>query len=47
MVFTASHSSYANKVIDYLDPDRKWITHRFYREHCILEGENVFIKDLR
>lgn len=46
MVFTASHSSYANVVIDYLDPSGKYIQHRLYREHCYpTSGMNV--KDLR
>lgn len=34
VVFTASHSSYANTVIDYIDPENKYIKHRFFREHC-------------
>lgn len=35
IVFTASHSCYADQVIDYLDPTRSLIRHRFYRESCI------------
>mmetsp|Transcript_16376 Transcript_16376/g.29620 ORF Transcript_16376/g.29620 Transcript_16376/m.29620 type:complete len:442 (+) Transcript_16376:6-1331(+) len=46
IVFTASHSCYADVVLDYLDPDRLLIHHRFYREHCIV-ADNVHIKDLR
>ena len=46
MVFTASHSCYANVVIDYLDPSGQYIQHRLYREHCLpTSGMNV--KDLR
>ncbi|CAD8091587.1 unnamed protein product [Paramecium primaurelia] len=47
IVFTASHSSYANIVIDYLDPKKQWISHRFYRENCLQTTEGAYIKDLR
>lgn len=46
VVFTASHSCYANVVLDYLDPSHTLIHHRFYREHCIFT-DSVYIKDLR
>jgi Dullard-like phosphatase family protein len=45
-VFTASHSCYADKVCDYLDPMNQYIHQRFYRQHCITVN-GVFIKDLR
>ena len=35
IIFTASHSCYANVLIDYLDPENQYISHRFYRESCI------------
>lgn len=47
MVFTASHSSYANVVIDYLDPKRQYIKHRLFREHCHLTLNGEYVKDLR
>lgn len=47
IVFTASHSCYANVVLDYLDPNNKYITKRLYRENCIQSQEGVYIKDLR
>jgi CTD small phosphatase-like protein 2 len=31
IVFTASHSCYANVVLDYLDPNNEYIEHRLYR----------------
>lgn len=45
-VFTASHSGYANNVIDHIDPTGELIQHRFFRQHCILQ-EDVYVKDLR
>ncbi len=47
VVFTASHSCYANKVIDFIDPNREFIEHRFFREHCVPTEEGIYIKDLR
>ena len=47
MVFTASHSCYANVVLDYLDPENKYIHHRLYREHCYGTAEGMYVKDLR
>ena len=47
IVFTASHSSYANRVIDYLDPKGDLIHHRYFREHCVQTNEGIYIKDLR
>ena len=35
IVFTASHSCYANVVLDYLDPQSKCIQHRLFRENCV------------
>ena len=33
-------------MLDYLDPDKKYISHRLYRQHCTLE-KGYFLKDLR
>lgn len=46
IVFTASLRSYADQVLDVLDPTHTLISHRLYREHCV-EIEGLFIKDLR
>ena len=46
-VFTASHKWYADVILDYMDPEKKYFQHRFYREHCILANSNVYVKDLR
>jgi CTD small phosphatase-like protein 2 len=47
VVFTASHQSYADKVLDHIDPKRTIFSHRFFRDSCFQIDENLFIKDLR
>lgn len=47
MIFTASHSCYANEVLNVLDPENKYISYRLYRESCIKTEDGIFIKDLR
>lgn len=47
VVFTASHSCYANVVLDYLDPKGQYISGRLFRENCVTTDEGVYIKDLR
>ena len=46
-IFTASKKEYADACIDYLDPDRKIIKHRLYRDSCIPVNNKTYIKDLR
>ena len=46
MVFTASSKSYADAVLDYLDPSNTLIHHRLYRQSCIMH-QGVYVKDLR
>ena len=45
IVFTASQSIYAEKLLDILDPDRKLISGRAYRESCIF-SDGSYTKDL-
>ncbi|THG19308.1 hypothetical protein TEA_028507 [Camellia sinensis var. sinensis] len=51
VVFTASQSIYAEQLLDIMDPDRKLISRRAYRESCIfLDGsytEDLTVLDLR
>lgn len=47
VVFTASHKGYADVILDYIDPEKKLIQHRIYRDNCIKTTDNVYIKDLR
>jgi len=48
-IYTASHKSYADAVLDFLDPENKYFYNRLYRNNCIcvkLNGRDVYIKDL-
>ena len=47
IVFTASHSCYANVVLDYLDPENKLISKRLFRDHCVQTEEGMYIKNLK
>ncbi|EAS06725.2 NLI interacting factor-like phosphatase (macronuclear) [Tetrahymena thermophila SB210] len=47
IVFTASHSCYAERVIEYLDPNRQYINYVLSRDNCVMTKEGVHIKDLR
>lgn len=35
VVFTASEKTYADAILDHLDPHSRFIHHRLYRENCI------------
>ena len=45
-IYTASSPVYADAIIDYLDPDKKIITKRLYRDDCININGTLFIKDI-
>ena len=47
VVFTASHPSYADQVLDLLDPKREIFDLRLYRDSCIRSPDGVYVKDLR
>lgn len=47
VVFTASLSTYANAILDYLDPNNEVFEGRYYRNHCYITKDRVYIKDLR
>ena len=48
-IYTASHKSYADAVLDFLDPENKYFYNRLYRINCIdckIEGKDLYVKDL-
>jgi Dullard-like phosphatase family protein len=46
-IFTASVPEYADAVINYLDPDNKFIKFRLYRNNCINVGDLLRVKNLK
>ena len=49
VVYTASHQSYADAVLDYLDKENKYFQYRLYRNHCVQCHVNeitFYVKDL-
>ena len=46
-IFTASVSEYADAVINYLDPENKFIKFRLYRNNCINVGNLFRVKNLK
>ncbi|KAJ0101519.1 hypothetical protein Patl1_05772 [Pistacia atlantica] len=45
VIFTASQSIYAEQLLDILDPDKKYIARRLFRESCIF-SDGSYTKDL-
>lgn len=46
VVFTASTKDYATKILQHLDPSKKYIKHALFRDSCIY-NKGKYIKDLR
>ena len=49
VVYTASHNSYADSVLNFLDPENEIFEYRLYRKDCIesnVNGTKFYVKDL-
>ena len=49
VVHTASHQAYADAVLDFMDPEKKYFKYRLYRNNCsLVDIDNVkfYVKDL-
>ena len=49
VIHTASHQAYADAVLDFMDPQKKYFKYRLYRNNCSLvdiEGAKFYVKDL-
>lgn len=47
VIWTASNQNYALPVIALLDPERKYIKAKYFRENCLSSDFKYYIKDLR
>lgn len=47
IIFTASHQTYADAILDYIDPLNELFQFRMYRQNCVQTPEGYYVKDLR
>jgi len=46
IIFTAGNKNYADTILNYLDPTGKYLSIRYYREHCVMNKNGLMVKDL-
>jgi len=49
VLYTASHQSYTNAILEYLEPNKEYFEYILYRSNCIpktINDKQVYIKDL-
>lgn len=49
VVYTASHQSYADSVLNFIDPNKTYFYNRFYRNNCIdlvYNDSHIYVKDI-
>ena len=51
LIYTASDHHYADAVLDFMDPEKKYLNHRLYRSNCLycnVKNDNIkfYVKDL-
>ena len=53
IIYTASHQTYADKVVDLIDPMKSFFKYRLYRHNCVevprpdMPNSTLYVKDLR
>ena len=50
IIYTASDKSYAEAVLNYLDPNKEIFYYRLFRNNCVpvkMNDNNIYVKDLR
>ena len=46
IIFTSAHQNYADNILNRLDPEKKFISYRFYKQHTYIE-ENKIVKNIK
>ena len=46
VIFTAGVKKYADAILAKID-SKGWISHRLYREHCVVVNKSYYLKNLR
>ena len=47
VIYTAGEKNYANAVIDAIDPENAYITHRIFRDKCVSVNQRIMLKTLK